>query len=73
MFWTEISVEIEEGVGGHFLIDGVLAGEISAEDAKIPQGNFGSNDCFQSGEDCDELYVGKMGAGCDCNYYQVYD
>ena len=68
--WTEISVEIEEGVGGHFLIDGQLAGEISAEDAQIPQGDFGSNDCFQSGEDCDELYIGKMGAGCDCNYYQ---
>jgi hypothetical protein len=68
--WTEISVEIEEGVGGHFLIDGVLAGEISAEDAKIPQGDFGSNDCYQSGEDCNELYVGKMGAGCDCNYYR---
>ena len=66
--WTEISVEIEEGIGGHFLIDGQLAGEISAEDAQIPQGDFGSNDCFQSGEDCDELYIGKMGEGCDCNY-----
>ena len=68
--WTEISVEIEEGIGGHFVIDGELAGEISAEDANIPQGDFGSNDCFQSGEDCDELYLGKMGAGCDCNYFR---
>ena len=24
----------------------------------------------QSGDDCDELYIGKMGAGCDCNYYR---
>ena len=67
--WTEITVQIEEGVGGYFLIDGVPAGEITSTEANIPQGDFGSNDCYQSGEDCDELYIGKMGAGCDCNYF----
>ena len=68
--WTEISVVIEENVGGQFFIDGEQAGEIDADDANIPQGDFGSNDCYQSGEDCDELVIGKMGAGCDCNYFQ---
>ena len=68
--WTEITVVIEENVGGQFLIDGEQAGEIEADDANIPQGDFGSNDCYQSGEDCDELVIGKMGAGCDCNYFQ---
>ena len=67
--WTEITVVIEEGVGGYFLIDGEEAGEITSSDANIPQGDFGSNDCYQSGEECDELYIGKMGAGCDCNYF----
>ena len=67
--WTEVTVTIEEDVGGEFFIDGNPAGEISPEDARIPQGDFGSNDCYQSGEDCDELYFGQMGAGCDCNYF----
>ncbi len=67
--WTEVTVTIEEDVGGEFFIDGNPAGEISPEDAQIPQGDFGSNDCYQSGEDCDELYFGQMGAGCDCNYF----
>ena len=67
--WTEIAVVIEEGVGGYFLIDGQEAGEIMSNDANIPQGDFGSNDCYQSGEECDELFIGKMGAGCDCNYF----
>ena len=67
--WTEIAVVIEEGVGGYFLIDGEEAGEIMSNDANIPQGDFGSNDCYQSGEECDELFIGKMGAGCDCNYF----
>ena len=64
-----MTVTIQEDVGGEFFIDGNPAGEISPEDARIPQGDFGSNDCYQSGEDCDELYFGQMGAGCDCNYF----
>ena len=68
--WVEVGVEIEEGVGGYFYIDGAVSGEIPANDANIPQGDFGSNDCYQSGDDCDELIIGKMGAGCDCNFYR---
>jgi hypothetical protein len=67
--WTEVTVQIEQGVGGQFYIDGVPAGNITSNEANIPQGDFGSNDCYQSGEDCDELFIGRMGAGCDCNYF----
>ena len=68
--WSTIEVEIIEGVGGEFRIDGIPAGNISAEDANIPAGDFGSNDCFTSGASCDELYIARMGAGCDCYHFQ---
>ena len=67
--WYTIGVKITEGVGGQFTIDGEPAGNISAEDASIPNGDFGSNDCFTSGDACDELYIGRMGAGCDCYHF----
>ena len=57
------------GEGGSFFIDGELVHQFSQQDAQIPQGDFGSNDCFESGDDCDELFIGRMGAGCDCNYF----
>jgi len=66
--WTHIKVQINSGQGGEFFIDNLSAGTFDANYSQIPYGDFGSNDCFQSGEDCDELYIGRMGAGCDCNY-----
>jgi len=69
-FWYTIGVSIIEGVGGEFTINGTNAGNISAEDANIPAGDFGSNDCFTSGDACDELYIARMGAGCDCYYFE---
>ena len=68
--WSTIEVEIVEGIGGEFRIDGMPAGNISAEDANIPAGDFGSNDCFTSGASCDELYIALMGAGCDCYHFE---
>ena len=68
--WSTIEVEIIEGVGGEFRIDGMPVGNISAEDANIPAGDFGSNDCFTSGASCDELYIARMGAGCDCYHFE---
>ena len=68
--WSLIEVDFTESVGGEFRINGVSAGTILAEDSIIPQGDFGSNDCFTAGDSCDELYIGKMGAGCDCNYFE---
>ena len=67
--WTHVKVIIEEDSYGEFYIDGTPAGIIDSNDSKIPLGDFGSNNCFQSGLECDELIIGKMGAGCDCNYF----
>ena len=67
--WSHVAVSIQNAVGGEFFINGESAGLISAEDANIAIGDFGSNDCFTSGDDCDELYLGRMGAGCACNYF----
>ena len=68
--WYTIGVSIIEGVGGEFTINGTNAGNISGEDANIPVGDFGSNDCYTSGDACDELYIARMGAGCDCYYFE---
>ncbi len=67
--WSHVAVSINIGVGGEFFVNGESAGMISAGDANIPLGDFGSNDCFTTGEECDEFYIGRMGAGCDCNYF----
>ena len=68
--WSHIEVDFIESVGGHFTINGEHAGNITADESTIPQGDFGSNDCFTSGDSCDELYIASMGAGCDCNYFE---
>ena len=68
--WTHVRVDIEIDVGGEFFINNESAGNIDANGAKIPLGDFGSNNCFTSGESCDEFYIGRMGAGCDCNYFE---
>jgi hypothetical protein len=67
--WAHLAITIEEGVGGAFWVDGEYAGAIDANDSQIPAGDFGSNQCYQSGEDCDEFYIARQGAGCDCNNY----
>tara|TARA_B110000444_G_scaffold146725_1_gene137168 strand:- start:16510 stop:19995 length:3486 start_codon:yes stop_codon:yes gene_type:complete len=67
--WTHIKVIVDTQGGGEFFIDNESAGLIDVNDSQIPAGDFGSNDCFQSGDDCDELYIGRMGAGCDCNHF----
>ena len=67
--WTHVKVVINTENGGEFFIGNQSAGLIDINKSQIPNGDFGSNDCFQSGEECDELYIGRMGAGCDCNYF----
>ena len=67
--WTHVKVVVNSGTSGEFFIDQEPAGIFDANKTQIPAGDFGSNDCFQSGEDCDELYIGRMGAGCDCNHF----
>ena len=67
--WSHVKVVVSSDNGGEFFINNVSAGLIDVNKSQIPAGDFGSNDCFQSGEDCDELYIGRMGAGCDCNHF----
>jgi hypothetical protein len=68
--WSHIQVSVVVGEGYTFHINGVEAGVVLDEDASIPLGDFGSNDCYETGLDCDELYLGRMGAGCDCNHFE---
>ncbi len=68
--WTHVRATIEAGVGGQMWINGIPSGDITADAANIPLGDFGSNDCYSSGESCDEFYIGRMGAGCDCHHFQ---
>ena len=67
--WTHVKVVVEENSYGEFFIDQIPAGTFDGANATIPTGDFGSNSCFQDGLECDELYIGRMGAGCDCNYF----
>jgi hypothetical protein len=70
MQWSNVAVALTEGEGGSFFIDGQLVGSFDASQSDIPAGDFGSNSCFESGSECDEFIIGKMGAGCDCNYFE---
>ena len=54
--WSHVQVNVVVGVGYTFHLNGVEIGVVLDDDANIPLGDFGSNDCFQSGDDCDELY-----------------
>lgn len=68
--WSHIQVSVTVGEGYTFHIDGEEAGTVLDDQAALPLGDFGSNDCYETGLDCDEFYVARMGAGCDCNYFE---
>lgn len=68
--WSFIQVLAVAGEGYTFFIDGEEAGVVLDDEASIPLGDFGSNDCYENGLACDELYIARMGAGCDCNHFE---
>ena len=68
--WTHVQVTVVVGESYTFAINGVDAGVVLDDEATIPLGDFGSNDCFETGEACDELFIARMGAGCDCSYFE---
>ena len=68
--WTHVQVNVVVGEGYTFHINGEAAGVVLDDEAAIPMGDFGSNDCFESGDACDELFVARMGAGCDCSHFE---
>ena len=67
--WSHVEVHVVVGEGYTFHINGEEAGVVIDEDASIPLGDFGSNDCYENGLSCDELYIARMGAGCDCSHF----
>ena len=67
--WSNVAVTLTEGIGGGFYINGEFIQNLSATDAQIPLGDFGSNECYEQTRDCNEFVIGKMGAACDCNYF----
>lgn len=68
--WSLVEVIAEVGYGYSFFVNGADAGLVLDDDAQIPVGNFGSNSCYDAGLDCDEFYIARMGAGCDCGYFE---
>ena len=46
--WSHIQVSVVVGEGYTFHINGVEAGVVLDEDASIPLGDFGSNDCYET-------------------------
>ena len=68
--WSFIQVLAVAGEGYTFFINGEEAGVVLDDEATIPLGDFGSNDCYENELDCDELYIARMGAGCDCNHFE---
>lgn len=68
--WSHVAVHVVIGQGYTFFINGEEAGVVLNEEATIPMGDFGSNDCYSTGKACDELYLARMGAGCDCNHFE---
>ena len=68
--WSHVQVNVVAGESYTFHINGEEAGVVLDDEATIPAGDFGSNDCFESGEACDELYIARMGAGCDCSHFE---
>ena len=68
--WSFIQVLAVVGEGYTFSINGEEAGVVLEEEASVPLGDFGSNDCYENEWSCDELYIARMGAGCDCNHFE---
>ena len=68
--WSHVQVNVVVGEGYTFRINGNDAGVVIDDDATIPLGDFGSNNCYENDLACDEFFVARMGAGCECNYFE---
>ena len=66
--WVDVAIEVNTTVG-LFFVNHSPSGNFDTNNLTIPDGNFGSNYCFENSLSCDELIIGKMGASCDCNYF----
>ena len=67
--WVDVAVEVNNTIGV-FFVNHTPVGNFDTNNLTIPDGNFGSNYCFENALSCDELIIGKMGASCDCNHFK---
>ena len=63
--WSTVAVAVNASTGGTFFLNGQAIGTFDATQAEIPAGDFGSNDCYEAGLACQNLVIGRHGAGAD--------
>ena len=63
--WSTVAVAVNATTGGTFFLNGEAIGSFGADQAEIPPGDFGSNDCYEAGLACENLVIGRHGAGAD--------
>ena len=63
--WSTVAVAVNASTGGTFFLNGEAIGSFDANQAEIPAGDFGSNDCYDAGLACENLVIGRHGAGAD--------
>ena len=63
--WSTVAVALNASTGGTFFLNGAAIGTFDASEAEIPAGDFGSNDCYEADLACENLVIGRHGAGAD--------
>ena len=68
--WSTVAVAVNASTGGTFFLNGEAIGSFDATQAEIPAGDFGSNDCYDAGLACENLMIGRHGAGADRYHFE---
>ena len=68
--WSTVAVAVNTTTGGTFFLNGEAIGSFDATQAEIPAGDFGSNDCYDAGLACENLVIGRHGAGADRYHFE---
>ncbi|MEC9204619.1 MAG: LamG-like jellyroll fold domain-containing protein, partial [Candidatus Thermoplasmatota archaeon] len=68
--WSTVAVAVNASTGGTFFLNGEAIGSFDATQAEIPAGDFGSNDCYDAGLACENLVIGRHGAGADRYHFE---
>ena len=67
---VDVAVAVNASTGGTFFLNGEAIGSFDATQAEIPAGDFGSNDCYDAGLACENLVIGRHGAGADRYHFE---
>ena len=68
--WSTVAVAVNASTGGTFFLNGEAIGSFDATQAEIPAGDFGSNDCYDAGLACENLVIGRHGAGAERYHFE---